>query len=275
MRDESNQLEINGCHGKSKVNILMRIRGVDGKMTFIHFEVQCLLMGSAMAESFTAGDNRLVVPTDTVKNTCYAVATKFKTSSPLIFMHELAKEFLGKHGHLDEVEVELKRFMYDPTNSDLGFIKNNCNEHLKVCYPRIVKRPHSIPISNYGSISELELAVVTDDKSGYSCKSYIIDCRWKFNQSTTIKRASGLPAIVRRIIISGIRRHNSTEALESIIENIMRYAAIDHVIIQIRSRRRDSSETSKHNSKKLPYYSISDVVSVESATSKYASKCTI
>jgi urate oxidase len=49
------------------------LKGVDGKHDILDMVVQLMLRGD-VSLSWTHGDNRQIVPTETQKNTCYAIA---------------------------------------------------------------------------------------------------------------------------------------------------------------------------------------------------------
>ena len=57
------------------------------------YSVQVLLSGD-FDDAYTDGDNSKVVPTDTVKNTCYFIADKVSFASPEEYAVALGKHFL-------------------------------------------------------------------------------------------------------------------------------------------------------------------------------------
>ncbi|KAI8927132.1 hypothetical protein BC831DRAFT_453431 [Entophlyctis helioformis] len=71
--------------------------------------VRVLLSGTSFTTSYTAADNSLVVPTDTVKNTVYFLAQQ--TDSTLedieVFGGVLARHFLATYAHVDGVHVRI------------------------------------------------------------------------------------------------------------------------------------------------------------------------
>ena len=58
-------------------------------------------------ESYTAGDNRQVLPTDTMKNTVYALAARQPMHDPESFGIRLGEHFLGGNPRLRRVTVDL------------------------------------------------------------------------------------------------------------------------------------------------------------------------
>ena len=58
-------------------------------------------------ESYTAGDNTGVLPTDTMKNTVYALAARDGLNEPESFGLALARHFLGRNPPLRRVHIDL------------------------------------------------------------------------------------------------------------------------------------------------------------------------
>lgn len=84
-------------HGKGRVRLVKVLRGPDGRQEIIQLNVQILLEGDAMDPSFTRGDNSIVVPTDTCKNTVYCVASKHDFKSIEEFGILLCRHFLAEY----------------------------------------------------------------------------------------------------------------------------------------------------------------------------------
>lgn len=92
-------------YGKSAVRLVRVVRGAD------RHEVRDLTVDIAFEGDFEAvhleGDNAPVLPTDTMKNTVYALARESAIPSPEEFGIELAQHFLGTVPHLSRVRVDL------------------------------------------------------------------------------------------------------------------------------------------------------------------------
>lgn len=86
-------------HGKNRVRVAKVIRGDDGTHDFNELEVRIELEGGT-ASSFTHGDNRMVVATDTCKNHVYIVAKKHSTKVLEEFAKALAHSFLNEYDHV-------------------------------------------------------------------------------------------------------------------------------------------------------------------------------
>lgn len=94
-------------HGKGRVRLLKVDRRPDGHIVF-QIDAEILLKGPADA-AFLSGDNRNVLPTDSVKNTVYALAKIHEFQSIEDFGVILAKHFVTKHANIvNSAEVKLK-----------------------------------------------------------------------------------------------------------------------------------------------------------------------
>jgi urate oxidase len=98
-------------YGKAKVRILKRLRenGID---TFKDLEVKIILEG-AFTAAYTAGNNRKIVPTDTMKNTVNVLAYEKLGSETEPFVTELTAHFLDKYPQVNNVEVETEERLWE------------------------------------------------------------------------------------------------------------------------------------------------------------------
>jgi len=93
-------------YGKAKVRVLKVIR--TGKVhTIKELDAKVMLQGDFDA-SFTKADNRLVVATDSVKNTINVLAQKHLGLETEPFAVVLAEHFLKTYAHVSRVEITLK-----------------------------------------------------------------------------------------------------------------------------------------------------------------------
>jgi len=91
-------------YGKSKVRVARIVRK-EGHHEFHEMTVAIALEGD-FDSSYREGDNSLVLPTDTMKNTVYALATDPAVEQPESFAMLLARHFLGRLRHVLTVKVE-------------------------------------------------------------------------------------------------------------------------------------------------------------------------
>jgi urate oxidase len=92
-------------YGKAKVRVLKVFRA--GKIHSIkELDIQVMLQGDFNA-SFTKADNRLVVATDSIKNTVNVFAKQKLGAETELFGIALGEHFLKKYKHVSRVEISL------------------------------------------------------------------------------------------------------------------------------------------------------------------------
>jgi len=92
-------------YGKTRIRLLQVTRdGARHEVTEINTQI---LFEGDLAESYVAGDNSKVLPTDTMKNTVYALARKTPIVCVEDFARDLSHHFLGCLPHLRQVKVEI------------------------------------------------------------------------------------------------------------------------------------------------------------------------
>src|ERR1700756_4460345 len=91
-------------YGKQRVRILQVVRHPD------RHDVKELTLGIRLEGDFEAahskGDNRKVLPTDTMKNTVYALAKLHPIESPEEFSLRLAEHFIAGNPQVSCVRIE-------------------------------------------------------------------------------------------------------------------------------------------------------------------------
>lgn len=93
------------AYGKSRVRIVQLTRGTD-RHELCDLTVAIRFQGD-YDESYTAGDNRAVLPTDTMKNTVYALAATERVRDAESFGLRLARHFLARNPRLERVRIDL------------------------------------------------------------------------------------------------------------------------------------------------------------------------
>ncbi|MEX2171100.1 MAG: urate oxidase [Pirellulales bacterium] len=92
-------------YGKSRVRLAKVHR--EGKThEVVELSVDIELSGDFSA-AYTDGDNHLVIPTDTMKNTVYALARQHDVRALEPFSGLLARHFLGNFSHVDLARVQI------------------------------------------------------------------------------------------------------------------------------------------------------------------------
>jgi urate oxidase len=94
-------------YGKSSVRLTKVTRGAD-RHDLIELVIDISLEGD-FAESYLAGDNRRVIPTDTMKNTVYAFAADHPLADPESFVLTLAAHFLDRFSHVAAATITAKQ----------------------------------------------------------------------------------------------------------------------------------------------------------------------
>ena len=107
-------------YGKSRVRLVQLQRRPDRHhlrdlTVAIRFEGQ-------YDESYTDGDNSAVLPTDTMKNTVYALAAREPAGEPEAFGARLARHFLDRNPRLTRVRIDLTEHLW-------GRIRRGDREH--------------------------------------------------------------------------------------------------------------------------------------------------
>lgn len=92
-------------YGKAKVRVARIVREND-RHDFHEMTVAIALEGD-FDSSYRDGDNSLVLPTDTMKNTVYALAQDPAAEQPESFGLLLASHFLGRLRHLRAVKIDI------------------------------------------------------------------------------------------------------------------------------------------------------------------------
>jgi urate oxidase len=97
-------------YGKSRVR-LMRLSKHETHHDLDEWTVQVLLTGD-FETAHTVGDNSLILPTDTMKNTVYSVARDSKSTSMEDYAKELVDFLLGRNAQVSDVEVVVESTLW-------------------------------------------------------------------------------------------------------------------------------------------------------------------
>ena len=99
-------------YGKSRVRVARVVRGADGVHSLRELSVDVLTEGD-FAASFLAGDNALVLPTDTMKNTIYVLAGRHGIESAEAFGLLAGRFFLERNPAMRRVELTLRETRWE------------------------------------------------------------------------------------------------------------------------------------------------------------------
>jgi urate oxidase len=93
------------AYGKSRVRLVQLTRRTD-RHELCDLTIAIRFQGD-YDESYTAGDNSEVLPTDTMKNTVYALAATERVREAESFGLRLARHFLDRNPRLERVRIDL------------------------------------------------------------------------------------------------------------------------------------------------------------------------
>src|SRR5262249_20322635 len=111
-------------YGKARVRVARVLREGDRHSIF-EADIQVMLSGD-FASSFTGGDNSLVVPTDTMKNTVNVLARMELGPEIERFGLAIANHFLAKYAQVQRCEVTLEGKTWQRINNhDHAFSGND------------------------------------------------------------------------------------------------------------------------------------------------------
>jgi urate oxidase len=97
-------------YGKSRVRLMKLTRRV-GRHDLKEITFQILFRGD-FTSCYETGDNSKILPTDTIKNTVYALARKHEVVSIEEFAQRLIEHFLAKNPQVFEVRVEMTEHLW-------------------------------------------------------------------------------------------------------------------------------------------------------------------
>lgn len=124
---------LNDNYGKSRVR-LVKVTRVSDRHELQNITVDIALEGDFEA-IHTVGDNSLCLPTDTMKNTVYALAGQTREIEHIeSFGQRLAAHFLAKNPQVSRVIIDIsehawKRMKFDGDEHDHSFLKGSDEKH--------------------------------------------------------------------------------------------------------------------------------------------------
>ncbi len=97
-------------YGKSRVRLMKLARRAD-RHDLKEITLQILFRGD-FASAYETGDNSKILPTDTIKNTVYAMARRHDIDSIEVFAERLIDHFLKNNPQVAEVRVEMTEHLW-------------------------------------------------------------------------------------------------------------------------------------------------------------------
>jgi urate oxidase len=140
----------------------------DGNVLFAH-NIKFAVSGSSLLTSFTEGDNKHVVATDSMKNFILRQAASFEGSTTEELLAFLGKRFLETYPHIDAIEMSADRipFLPLPVPGPGGYFDNSLvfkrshNDHASARM-EMVRSDHGAEIAGHWcGLSDLQLIKVS------------------------------------------------------------------------------------------------------------------
>jgi urate oxidase len=121
-------------YGKAENRVVRVVRDT-ARHEIIDLNVTSQLRGAALADAYLAGDNSLVVATDTQKNTIFAFAKKHGIASPEQFLLTLSEHFVGgfdwiEGGLWQAEQYGWERIAVDGAPHDHSFVRSGAGTRL-------------------------------------------------------------------------------------------------------------------------------------------------
>ena len=95
-------------YGKEEVSVYQ----TDGVRSLFAANVGIEIFGDNFWPSYTDGDNRMVVPTDTMKNFIHATALDYSGESIEEFLVLLGQRFLGTYDHVGQIGLRARELPF-------------------------------------------------------------------------------------------------------------------------------------------------------------------
>ncbi|MGZ7073109.1 MAG: factor-independent urate hydroxylase [Candidatus Angelobacter sp.] len=110
-------IQLSECsYGKTSVRLVKVERhGARPEMKDLTVAIQTF---GAFASAYSDGDNRLVLPTDTMKNTVYVLAREARIGEIEHFGMRLANHFLARNSHLTRVRISISESIWQKLGSN-------------------------------------------------------------------------------------------------------------------------------------------------------------
>jgi urate oxidase len=149
-------------YGKSRVR-LARVKRHATHNNFHEWNVEILLQGD-FASCFEAGDNRRILPTDTMKNTVYSVARNSAAQTIEGFAMELSAFLISRNPQITAAEVTVTEKPWDhlPLHGQphpTTFIQNSTERHTTTVLQK--QSGHSPPSDGQKSQRKRKLTIVS------------------------------------------------------------------------------------------------------------------
>ena len=108
-RSEADMNVTLGQHSYGKSNVRLMLVARQGSADEVIELVATVVLEGDFSKAYTAGDNARVIPTDTMKNTIYAMAKTHGIQNIETFAQRLAQHFLDSFAHVRKVSIGIEQ----------------------------------------------------------------------------------------------------------------------------------------------------------------------
>jgi urate oxidase len=116
MTSSNNSFFLQPTYGKQSVPVF-KIRKAGPRHSIVDMMIKIMLEGD-VAASWLTGDNFQILPTETQKNTCYAIALKTDFSSVEDYALALGRDILARHKWFTKATIDVQERMWERAKVD-------------------------------------------------------------------------------------------------------------------------------------------------------------
>jgi urate oxidase len=203
-------------YGKTRVRLLQVLRNSDAHEV-VEINVTILFEGE-LADSYVMGDNSNVLPTDTMKNTVYALARQNPIESIEEFGLILGKHFLDRLPHVDKVNISIEQTPWDRIGSHAAAFVQSSKEQ-RTTAVRITRENKSIRCG----LRNLQILKTSQSAFyGYLRDEYttlpeardrllgtVVDADWSVSPAQDAGEFNRLHSAVRTVLLDCFATHES------------------------------------------------------------------
>jgi len=218
-------------YGKTHVRLLQVLRH-NGVHEVVEIDVTVLLEGN-LADCYLTGNNSQVLPTDTMKNTVYALARQYPIETIEDFASRLGRHFLNRLRHVSRVKISITQTAWDRIGShDSSFVqssKERRNAQLFVtpgaesitCGLRNLQ---ILKTSRSAFVGFLKDEYTTLPETGDRLMGTVVDADWTLASGIQAHEFNQLHQDIRRVLLDCFSIHDSLSVQHTL------YAMADAVL---------------------------------------------
>ncbi|MBV8829307.1 MAG: urate oxidase [Acidobacteriaceae bacterium] len=203
-------------YGKTRVRLLQVLR-TDSGHEIVEINLTILFEGD-LKESYTSGDNSRVLPTDTMKNTVYALSRQNPIESVEAFGLCLGEHFLHRLPHIDKIKVSIHQIPWNRIASHSSAFTQNEKEQ-PFAHVTVTRGGRSV-VSGFRNLQILKTS--GSAFFGYLKDEYttlpetrdrllgtVLDAEWVLSSEPEKRNFNELHADIRNALLDCFARHES------------------------------------------------------------------